>query len=79
MLIMSAQWGGNWLPIGQLLLEGQGEGALQGGMYWLLGKGVREVVLVCVSNFLSYKALPIAAASHIPSGIAVSMSGLPFL
>ena len=78
MLIMPAQWGGNWLPIGQLLLEGQGEGALQGGMYWLLGKGVREEVLVCVSNFLSYKVLPMVAC-HIPSGIAVAMSGLPFI
>ena len=39
------------------------------------GGGVKGEVLVCVLNFLSYKAIPIGA-SHIPS---VPMSGLPFI
>ena len=63
MLIMSSQWGGNWLPIGQLLLlRGQGGRAL-GDLWglWGLSRG-------CLDISLKFSVQQ-SASIYIPSGI----------
>ena len=65
MLIMSSQWGGNWLPIGQLLLLVEAKVGGFGGSMGSVGVGLGQgVVLISLLNSLSNKVPP-----YTPSGI----------